>query len=301
LENQPISIHIIGSSFALSAAVLWAGASILWKKLGKDVSALGMNLGKGLVSLIFLILLFLFTSFPGMSLNSWILLGLSGLIGIALGDTAYFLALIRLGPRKILVLTTLTPLLASLIAILFLGEKPTVQWGLGAALCLGGVVWVMKERLPKGQDMGSWKRGIWLGLLAVFCEAGGIILTKLGLINTEPGSWRDATFIRLLFGVGGLFCYGMLKGQIGDWLKPFKSPALFGVLIIASFMGTFLAILFATASLWYTHVTIVSILKSMSPIFVLPMAYFILKEKVSFQAVLGAIIAVAGVAILITK
>lgn len=301
MEDLSLSIHFIGGSFALSAAALWAGASILWKKLGQDVSPLGMNLGKGLVSLVFLAALFLFTTFPQMTFKAWVLLGLSGLIGIAIGDTAYFLALIRLGPRRILVLTTLTPLLASAMAIAFLGEIPTLQWAVGATLCLGGITWVMKERLPQAENLGSWRQGIWFGLLAALCEAIGTILTKLGLADTGMHGWRDATFIRLLFGVGGLLAFGLFKGELKSWIAPFKSVKLLTVLLIASFMGTFLAILFATASLWYTHVTLATILKSTSPIFILPMAWLFLKERISLQAVLGAALAVAGVAILMTQ
>lgn len=300
MEEYSVSIHFIGGSFALSAAALWAVASILWKKLGEDVSSLGMNLGKGLVGLICLGALFVFLGLPQMTFYSWVLLGLSGIIGIAIGDTAYFLALVRLGPRKILVLTTLTPLLASVMAILFLKEKPNFQWVVGAALCLGGVAWVLWERLPSGEFPGSWKTGIWFGLLAALCEAVGVILTKLGLADTGSHGWRDATFIRLLFGVVGLLIYGIIRGQLGTWLSPFKKPRLLFVLIAASFCGTFLAILFATASLWYTHVTLASILKSTSPIFILPLAYIFLKEHISKRAVIGAFLAVIGVAMLIT-
>ena len=91
----------------MSAALVWAGASILWKKLGEDVAPLGMNLGKGLISLLGFGLLFTAFSMPTAAPSAWFLLGLSGLIGISLGDTTYFMALLKLGPRRILVMTAL--------------------------------------------------------------------------------------------------------------------------------------------------------------------------------------------------
>jgi drug/metabolite transporter (DMT)-like permease len=297
LNLPDLSHHLIGGSFALSAALVWAVASIIWRKLGDEVSPLGMNLGKGLVSLVCFAILFMAMSMPSATPTAWLLLGLSGLIGISLGDTVYFTALMKLGPRRILLMTALTPLLASAMAIAFLGERPNFQWVIGAALCLGGVVWVMWERLPGGEDLGSWRTGIWLGLAAACCEAVGNILTKVGL---DGAGSRDATFIRLLFGTGGLLVFGIARGQLKSWVAPFKQMRLLGVLIAASLLGTFLGIWFATASLAYTHVSLATLLKSTSPIFVLPLAWLFMKEKLSLRAITGAVVAVIGVALLMT-
>lgn len=300
MEQSTLSMHFIGGSFALSAAALWAGAAILWKKLGSEVNAFGMNLGKGLVSLACLGIMFAFLGLPSMPAKAWLLLGLSGIIGITIGDTAYFAALIKLGPRRILVLTTLTPLLSSVMAMILLGERPNLQWAAGTVLTLGGITWVLYERLPKEITTGSWREGIWLGVLAAMCEAIGNILTKLGLEGTATSGWRDGTFIRILFATLALGLYGLATGKLKSWMGPFRKPKLIGVLIIASIVGTFLGILFATASFWYTHVTLASILKSTSPIFIIPLAFIFLKEKITWRAVLGSGMAVAGVILLMT-
>ncbi|MCZ7586564.1 MAG: DMT family transporter [Deltaproteobacteria bacterium] len=295
-----LSQHVVGGSFALSAAALWAGASILWKRLGEDVPSAGMNLGKGLVALALLAVMLIAAGPMELGLHAWLVLGASGVVGVALGDTAYFLALVRLGPRRILVLTTLTPLLASFMAIALLGERPSFQWGVGTLLCLGGVAWVMRERLPDGADRGRWRSGIAIGIGAALCEATGTLLTKVGLGGTPEYAWREATFIRMLFAVTALSAYAAARGKIGDWLGPFRRGRRLLVLVAASFIGTFLAILFATASLWYTHVALAAVLKSMSPIFILPLARLFMKERITVPAVLGAVLAVAGAALVMT-
>lgn len=300
--TQPeISMQIVGGSFAILSAALWAIAAILWMKLGKDVSALGMNLGKALVALVCLTIGFCFVGFPTASTSAWLILGLSGIIGISIGDTTYFAALMRLGPRKLLVLTTLTPLFASLLAILFLQERPNRQWAAGAVLCVGGVAWVIRERLAKGEDRGSWRAGVWLGLLTVACDTAGTILSKVGMEGMDSQGPMDATFIRLSFGAIGLIVYGLVRRDLGSWLTPLKAPKLLGVLIAASIIGTFLGIWLSLAALWYTNVTVASILNSTSPLFILPLAFIFMKERITLRAVIGAIVAVVGVALVMTS
>jgi len=60
------------------------------------------------------------------------------------------------------------------------------------------------------------------------------------------------------------------------------------ILMVAAVVGSYLGI-------WS------SILGSTEPIFVLPLAYLFLKERVSPRSVLGAVVAVAGVALLISR
>jgi drug/metabolite transporter (DMT)-like permease len=59
------------------------------------------------------------------------ILALSGVIGIGLGDTAYFAAINRLGPRRALLLETLAPPIAALLALVFLQEALSLRAWLG--------------------------------------------------------------------------------------------------------------------------------------------------------------------------
>jgi len=295
MEAYTTSQMMIGGAFALASAWMWATASILFRRLGDNVSSLALNLGKGVVGLICLALTLAITGFGAPHLRSWLLLGLSGVIGIGIGDTLYFLTLMRLGARRTLVLTALIPLTTSALAMIFLGERLSLQGWFGGALTIGGVVWVMYERLPDDKAHSSWRGAIVIGLLTVLCEAVGLILSKVGLADTKP---LDAAFIRLLAGTAALVFYGLARREIGAWVAPLKVPRRLGVLVVASVIGTYLGIWFALAALYYTSATMATILNSTSPIFVLPLAYFALHEKITLRAVFGAVVAVVGVALL---
>ncbi|MEO1337051.1 MAG: EamA family transporter, partial [Myxococcota bacterium] len=69
--------------------------------------------------------------------------------------------------------------------------------------------------------------------------------------------------------------------------------------VFATFLGTYLGIWLLMISLQLTLTGIAATLSSTSPIFILPIARFWMKEPVSPRAIIGATIAVAGIAILV--
>lgn len=293
--------HLVGGAFALGAGASFAAASILFASLGKQkLSPLGINLGKGVVALLCLVVTMAFTGFESTGLAGWLFLGASGIVGISLGDTTFFLALNRLGPRRTLLLMTLVPVFVAFSSMALLGERLTARGWLGALLCVVGVTWTMWERLPSGADRGSWRAGIGYGLVTVLCFAAAVILTKAGL---GPGGVRplDATFIRLLCGTAGLLVFGAANRDLGQWMAPLRSTRLLVILVAASVVGTYLGIWSSILALYYTTATVATILGSMEPIFVLPLAHFFLGERVSPRSVVGAVVAVVGVALLMVK
>jgi len=298
VDDFSTSQHLIGGLFALGAGACWASASILFGKLGRSVSSLAMNFGKGLVGLACLAVALAFTGFRGTSTEAWIYLGLSGLVGITLGDTVFFDTLRRLGPRRTLLMTTLIPVLVAILSFVLLGERLGAQAWLGAAITVAGVSWTMWERLPEGEDSGSWRAGIGYGLITVLSCAVAAILSKVGVAGTKP---LEATGIRLLTGTAGLFALGLFRRQLWAWVSPFREPRLAGALVAAAIVGTFVGIWFSMASFAYTSATVATILSATDPIFVLPLAALFMGEKLRPRPVLGAFVALAGVALLLTR
>ncbi len=299
MDEHTASQHMIGGLFALGAGMCWATASILFGKLGKSVSSLAMNFGKGIIGLICMVLVLSFTGLRGTTTEAWIYLSLSGLVGITLGDTVFFDTLRRLGPRRTLLMTTLIPVLVAIMSFALLGERLVAQAWLGAAITVAGVSWTMWERLPQDQeDTGSWREGIVYGLITVLSCAVAAILSKVGVEGTKP---LEATGIRLLAGTGGLFVLGLFRRQLWSWVTPFRAPKQLGALAAAAIVGTFIGIWFSMASFAYTSATIATILSATDPIFVLPLAALFMGEKLRPRPVLGAFVALIGVSLLLTR
>ena len=292
----------MGELAALAAAVVWAIASVLFAQLGRTVSGLTMNALKCIVALVLFVPTLMWiegTAWPtGMSDTTVGLLVLSGLIGLTIGDTAYFGSLIRLGPRKALMLTSLTPPITATLGWVFVGEQLGAYSILGMALTIGGVVWVIRERTPSAdatQRVTSDRIGIALGVLGVICQAGGSALTK---VAAPEASALGVSIVRLTAGVAGLVVVLTVMRRIQNIVVPMRQPRSAALLIAATFLGTYMGIWLMNAGLLGAKIGIAATLNSTSPIFVLPIAAVVLGERITPRAVLGAVVAIVGVALL---
>lgn len=289
---------LLGASAALASAAGWAVGSILFRRIGDEASPLGMNLGKGILSLLLLGAVLLVAGTSTMDGRALAFLVVSGVIGITLGDTFFFMALVRLDPRLTLLLMTVGQVATVLMAVAFLGERPAPLAWAGIPLVLGGVTWVMREQTPaaeRGQGrMGTG--GVTWGLLAALCISGGFVLAKVGL---EEVSALQGTVVRFAAGMAGLALYGLARGEIGAWLSPFRSPALLRSILLAVAVISFGGFYLTMVAYKHTDASLATILMSTEPIFILPLAAVALKERISRRAVLGALVAVSGVVLIV--
>jgi drug/metabolite transporter (DMT)-like permease len=85
--------------------------------------------------------------------------------------------------------------------------------------------------------------------------------------------------------------------RVGRWLRQPGAGAVGGRLLTAIFLGTYLAMWLQQVSLKLIPAGVFQTLFATSPLFVLPFAAW-QGERVSLRAVLGAVVALAGVALL---
>ncbi|PZV15175.1 MAG: EamA family transporter [Leptolyngbya sp.] len=292
-----------GEVAALSAAFIWAAASIVYTGVGRQLSPLVLNLVKGLIAIALLLLTLLFFGklLPSVSLVPVLLLLLSGMIGIGIGDTAYFVALNSLGARRALVLESLSPPLGAFLALVFLQEQLAPLAWLGIGLTIAGVTWVVLERSPhpNGTLIHPPLRGIVAGLVAAVGQAIGAVLSRAALAGTDIDPlW--STLIRLLAGILILLIWFSAQKHPIQKLAPLRSRRLWGIVIMAAFASTYLGIWLQQIALKYAPTGIAQSLSATSPLFVIPFA-IATGEKVSLRAVFGAAIALAGVWLLFVR
>lgn len=258
---------------------------------------MGLNYNKGLVAFVCLGGLLLFTGTSSVDPQSLLFLTISGLIGICLGDSLYFVALVRLGPRLTLLLGSLIPVAAGLISFIFLNERISLISTAGLALTVIGVTFVLWEKAPTINNQSQakhWRTGIFFGLLFVFSEAAGIIFTKVG-VQELPS--LQATFIRQTSAIIGLTFWGLAAGTFIGWLQPLKNRRIRNRVIVAAIIGAFIGTWLSVLALKNTHTTVAAALNSTSPLFVLPLAAYIMREKISHRAILGTAVSVMGIGI----
>ena len=128
-----------GEFAGLAAAFAWAVAAILFRQLGATIPPFALNLYKGVLAAAMLLVVIAARRQAWPDIYWWpvVLLVVSGVIGIGIGDTAFFAALNRLGERRtVLMAETLSPPLAALLAFAALAEvlSPLATFGIAITI-----------------------------------------------------------------------------------------------------------------------------------------------------------------------
>lgn len=294
---------LLGGAAALASALAFAVASIFFRRLGEAVSPVGTNLAKGLLSVVLMLFVVAAGGMADIPLRAGIFLGLSGLLGITIGDTAYFAALNALGPRRTLLLDTLSPGLTALLAVIVLGERLSLLQVAGIAVTLAGIGTVMRGRqrtaspAPAGSPTASATRvGVLWALCAVGCHAGGVLLAKDALREVPA---LEASLVRQAVAVAAVMAWVGVRRGIRTELAPLRQRRYLMLFLGASIAGSFAGIWLSMLGLRLADASIAATLNATTPIFVLPLAALFDRDRLTPRAVLGACVAVVGVAVLL--
>lgn len=295
----------IGELAALMTAVCWATSSLAFTRAGRRIGALALNLVRLTLALGFSAILGL--ALRGLPLPTdataaqWGWLSVSGLVGFVFGDLCLFRAFVLLGPRLTLLLMATAPPITALLGWLALGETLSALDLAGMALTLAGIAWVLAARPavppPTGQvpkDM-SLRTGIWLGLGGALGQAGGLILSKRGMAGYDPFA---ATQVRILAGLAG---FAALYTAIGFWPRfraALRDRVALGQAAFGALLGPFLGVSLSLVAVQHTATGVAASIMATTPVLVIPLSAWIDRERIRWPDLAGAVLAIAGVALL---
>lgn len=290
----------IGESFALASAFAWGVAVILFRLSGRQLGPFSLNLFKNMLLLALLvptILLAHGTAWPDISTRHWLILLLSGVIGIGIADTLFFRALNALGPSRTAIGSMLLSPFVILLSFVFLGERLGVWQWLGAGITLAGVAlvnWRRAHPLEQNPD----RSGLFALIGAMALMATGIVMAK-PMLESDPFIW--AVQIRVIGGVASMLLLMLIQGKQRVVADEFMRATAWGRTIAASFMGTYVAMLLWLAGYKYADASIAAVLNETSAVFVLILAALFLKERLRSHQWAGSIVAAAGVLVVVAN
>lgn len=286
----------LGALAALGAALLWTCNSVVVERRGIGLDSGGVNfarllLGLALVSLSAWALQG--APLPQATAAAWAWLLLSGLIGFSLGDTLIFGAFQAVGARLTMLVFSFAPVLTAVLSFLFFGERLTALNVLGMALVLSGILMVIGTGDRKrGRRMA---RGLLFAATASLTQALANVTSKLALTQVSA---LYATQIRLLGGVVGMLLVFALGRRWGRLREVLLSPRGRTVTVSGAVLGTLLGVLLSMVALKLTKAAIASTLSATMPVLILPFSHFLFREKLRARDLLGAVLSVAGLAVL---
>ena len=118
-----MSSFALGVIAALGSAAAWAAALIVLKTLRRDLSPFGLSLVAALLGIVCIGGLSLLQGESLPPLTASLALGLSGVLGIAVGDTLFFAAMPLLRAQTLVLLGFLGQGLTVVFGVLLLGEQ----------------------------------------------------------------------------------------------------------------------------------------------------------------------------------
>jgi len=289
-----IDIPYLGETMALGAAVVWAFAVILFKKSGETVHPVGLNLFKNILAFILFIPTMYFagqTLFYPATAEDYLLLAVSGILGIGISDTLFFMCLNRIGAGLTAIVDCLySPFIIGL-SMIWLAETMTVWQIVGAVMIISAVLTVASRKNNSHVNRRDLFLGLLFGALAMATMAVGIVMIK-PLLNRSPLLW--VTEIRLAAGilVLALFLAGhprrrVIIGSIG-------SVRQWGYTFLGSFAGAYLSMILWISGMKFTQASIAAALNQSNNVFIFVLAAIFLKEPINRQRVLGIVLGVIG-------
>ncbi|MCL4560173.1 MAG: DMT family transporter [Chloroflexi bacterium] len=293
----------MGEIAAIVTAICWAFSSIFFSSAAKLVGSVVLNRIRLVFAVIILAAAHLILQgqiLPlGASWDRWMWLGFSGIAGLVLGDSALFQCYILVGPRIGTLMMALAPVIAAIMAWLFLGE--TLGWMQigGILLAVAGIcVVILEQGNGNGaqKDRRQYALGILFGLGGAAGQAAGLVLAKRGLEGNFPA--LSGVMIRMLVAMLVIWAITILFGQARATVKSIRDRRLIQTVAGGTIVGPFIGVWMSLVAVQLTYVGIASTLIALTPIFLLPISKWGYKEQVSRVAVAGTLIALMGVAVI---
>lgn len=292
---------LIGQLLALGTAVCWAVSSVSYEQAGKKIGSLNVNLIRLVMAYLFFTLyamIFRGTPWPsGANAHNWIWLSASGIVGFFLGDMFLFEAYVRIGARITMLIFALVPPITALMGYLFLGEILSFTDFLGMFVTIAGVAMVILKRGDSGKklELKHSVSGLIFGLGGAMGQSAGLVLSKFGMQDCNP------FLVSQIRAIAGLVCFAILFTFLRRWPRLVTSlkniPALRWT-SLGSFFGPFIGVSVSLYSIRYISTGVASTITAIVPVLLIPPAVIFFRERVNFMEIMGAVVAVVGVAIL---
>jgi drug/metabolite transporter (DMT)-like permease len=309
----------LGVVAGLATSLLWTGSALCFEAASRRLGSLVVNVLRLLVA----VLLFTGLSLirfgallpPTLTADGWLYLSLSGAVGFVVGDIFLFQAFVLIGARLAMLVYASVPLLTAAWGFLFLDERMSPRALLGMGLTVAGIAAAVggKPRQGGGKDESTGKRTV--GILMAFGgaagQAAGLLLGKRGAMGLDSFA---ATQIRAYAGLLGFLVVLVVARQLGVVGRVLRSafPSQAGAdpaarrsvriglvaLSAGACVGPFLGVSLGLLSTQLLPAGTAATLMSLVPVLLIPVSVVIFRERVTWLEVLGAILAVVGVALL---
>ena len=300
----------LGELISIGVAFSWTATALLSEFGSKRLGNLTLNVLRMTLALVFSLVLFgVITGEPLPSIGAspeaigWMLL--SGLVGYVIGDYCLFQCYIIIGSRYGQLFMTLAPLSAALMAWVMLGQQMNTMSIIAMLVTLLGIgISVLGRGEHHKVSLKLPLNGVLFAVGAAMCQGVGLVLSKIGMdhyeaVNDAP-EWLipfSANFYRCIAGIVGFSLLLYFRDGMAPLREALHDKKGLSIATATTIFGPFIGVGFSLMAVQYTAAGIASTLMAMTPIIILLPSYWLFHEKITWRAVIGAVISVLGVSL----
>ncbi len=306
--------YTLGLSAAFTTVACWTVGTLSFTKASKIAEPLSVNRVRLLYAtiLLSLTLIFIFQISPLQLFRSvtpmhWFWLGISGIIGLTIGDFFWFTAFRLIGGSKTSLFNPIAPIAAFMLGIFILDENMNWIGIMGMSISIGGILWFIRSNQhdtlnPVKKEHAA--KGMLFAALGAICQGLGLVCAKKGLIlagqyDIPP---MHATWVRMSIATLTTYSIGVFRS---DLVKEFKhitfSKAVLKPVLLGTFFGPVIGVTMSMVAAKNMEVSFAQTILSLLPISVMLTAFISGKEKVQFISFIAALISISGVIVLAWK
>ena len=304
--NLIVNSQYFGFGAALSAAIFWSIAVIIFKSASEEISPFLITALKNTIATICFLFLFYFTDisiwYDGFDKLDYFKILVSGILGMGLADVIFLYALSKIGANRIALINCFEPVVIYILSFLFLNTVLSNQQFFGFMIVVIAILIINYEKDMDDINPNLNRQGIMLQITAVVLSSIGIVLIKpvLSKVSGQINIQLWVTAFRLLPGVFVAWIIFLFQKNKIKLLQPLKKSSILKKIIISSGLGTFVAL-----SFWIIgyanikHPPVASILGQTSVIFIIFLSWVFLKEKITSIRLIAMFFALVGVCLTI--
>ncbi len=235
---------MIGIFAAFGATISWTYACSIWRTQTNIYKPIEINFLKNVIAFVIFSPVILFFNYS-VHYKYFLILLLSGVIGIGLGDTLYLKSLNLIGTRKTLSIEALSPLIAAIIGTLFIDDHLNINAWIGIVIVTGALVKIIRKKSylqDKDSKLvinnNSLDKYVY-AFLSVICAVFAALLSRFVLIESDLTP-IFTTEIRLFGSI--IFLFLITKMKLKFFINNFDSKEK-NQFLISILMGTNIGIL----------------------------------------------------------
>jgi len=287
---------LLGILLGLISAFIWATTSLAIKAQAAQTHPISFNAFRMFVATIFTFALLPFfggiESIQQVPSGALLLLAVSSIVGIAIGDSLYFWSMTKIGAARALPISGTYPLFTWALAVPLLGEPITLEALFGTVLVVGGVYLLSPgdgANVHADARMERW--GVVAALAGAALWALATTMLKIGaqqsphviVVNAIrlPVAALASAFVAQLYG----------GARVWDGYARKDLPRL----IALAMYSTGLGMIVWTLTVEYAGAARAALLNTAAPLIGVPLSVIFLHERVTPKVIVGTLLAVFGV------